>query len=280
MGAPRSRTTPRSTAQTEPARAFCDERGYAFRDRVVNLPVSGLLFRSSKHVIMENVVDARGADTPFVFATVSRGRRVRGLKLVVVPLPRPVPNLVLLSSSGRVLRDAGIALQESQRLAVEGDFQDAFTLYCPAGYERDALYVFAPDLLRRLMDAATGCDVEIVDDRVLIYAPAGAFAKPGQLDALPGLVRYLHEKFERQTRRYRDERRTDESLDDPFRRAQVTSGGADATDERHLVGASGRRLRTRTTAWQKVGIAAAALLMAAAGAYWVGMVATAMFGGG
>ncbi|MFF2272204.1 hypothetical protein ACFVTX_08010 [Agromyces sp. NPDC058136] len=245
---------------------------------MVNLPVSGLLFRSSKNVVMEGVVDALDADAPFVFARVAaRRRRVRGLKLVVIPLPRPVPNMVLLSSSGGVLRNSGIALKESQRLAVEGDFQDVFTLYCPAGYERDALYVFTPDLLRRLMDSAAGCDLELVDDRVLIYAPARAFAKPGQLDELPGLVRYLHEKFERQTGRYRDERRTDEELDDPFRRAQVTANRA--TEERQVVGASGRRLRTRTTAVQKVGIAAAAALMLAAGTYWLGMVATAMFGG-
>lgn len=270
--------TPRSrTARHELAQAFCDERGVAFRDRVVNLPVSGLLFRSSRHVVMEGVVDARDADAPFVFAAVSRRRRgLRGLKLVVVPLPRPVPNMVLLSTGDSVLRSSGIALRESQRLAVEGDFQDVFTLYCPAGYERDALYVFAPDLLRRLMDSAAGCDLELVDDRVLIYAPAQAFSKPGQLDELPELVRFLHEKFERQTRRYRDERRTDEELEDPFRRAQVTT--SQGAEERHLVGASGRRLRTRTTAVQKAGIAAAALLALAAATYWIGMVATAMFG--
>ena len=257
------------------AEAFCRERGYAFRDRLVNLPVSGLLFRSSKNVIMEGVVDALGVDAPFVYARVSaRGRRLRGLKLIVIPLPRPAPNMVLLSTSGNVLKSLGIALREFQRLAVEGDFRSRFTLYCPAQYERDALYVFTPDLMGRLMDAAAGCDLEIVDDRVLIYAPAHAFSKPGQLAELPELVRYLHEKFDRQTRRYRDERRTDEELGDPFRRAQVTTSRG--TEDRHLVGASGRRLRTRTTAWQKAGIAAAAALALSAALYWIGMVATAM----
>ncbi|SIO00828.1 hypothetical protein SAMN05443544_2181 [Agromyces cerinus subsp. cerinus] len=255
---------------------FCDERGYRFRDRIVNLPVSGLLFRSSKNVVMTGVVDALDAAAPFIFAGVSaRGRRLRGLKLIMLPLPRPVPNMVLLSATGNVLKHLGIALKESQRLTVEGTFQSVFTLYCPAEYERDALYVFTPDLMGRLMDAAAGCDMEIVDDRVLIYAPPHAFSKPGQLDALPGLAQYLHEKFERQTRRYRDERRTDEALDDPFRRAQVTTSRG--TEERHLVGASGRRLRTRTTAWQKVGITAAATLALSAALYWIGMVATAMF---
>ncbi|MGH3704056.1 MAG: hypothetical protein ACRDT9_05445 [Agromyces sp.] len=274
MGGSRSRS-----AQQELAESFCDERGYAFRDRVFNLPVSGLLFRSSKNVVMDGVVDALDDEAPFVYAGVSaRGRRLRGLKLIMIPLPRPVPNMVLLSTSGNVLKNLGIALKESQRLSVEGDFQSLFTLYCPAGYERDALYVFTPNLLRRLMDAAAGCDLEIVDDRVLIYAPAHAFSKPGQLAELPGLVRYLHETFERQTRRYRDERSSGEAANDPFRRAQITMSRG--SDEQHLVGASGRRLRTRTSPWQKVGIGVAAALVLSAAIYWIGMVATAMFGWG
>lgn len=266
------------TAQASQAVAFSAERGYVFRDRVVNLPVSGLLFRSSRNVVLHAVVDALSTDTPFVFARASaRGRRLHGLKLIMLPLSRPVPNMVLLSTTGNVLRKLGIALAESQRLRVEGDFQSRFTLYCPARYEADALYVFTPDLMGRLMDAAPGCDVEVVDNRVLIYAPAHAFSRPGQLDKLPDLVRFLHEKFDRQTQRYRDSRQSDDALKDPFRRAQVTAThGAEAE---HLVDSAGRRLRTRTTAWQKVGIATAGAVALAAAAYWVGMVVTALLPG-
>lgn len=37
-------------------------------------------------------------------------------------------------------------------LSLEGDFDRYFTLYCPGDYERDALYVFTPDLLALLID--------------------------------------------------------------------------------------------------------------------------------
>lgn len=258
------------------AEAFCAEHGFVFRDRVINLPVSGVLFRSSRNVVMRGVVDALSSDTPFVYASVTaRGRQLRGLKLIMLPLPRPVPNMVLLNTTGHVLKKLGIALKESQRLRMEGDFQSRFTLYCPAEYETDALYVFTPNLMSRLMDAAPGCDLEIVDDRVLIYAPAHAFSKPGQLDGLLTLVPYLHETFDRQTRRYRDARRPDDALNDPFRRAQVAM--SQGTDGGHLVGSSGRRLRTRTTAPQKAGIAAAVTVALAAATYWIAMVATALF---
>lgn len=266
-----------SLTRAAPLRAFSAERGYVFRERMVNPPVSGLLFRSAKSVVFHEAVDALGTDTPFLCARVSaRGRRLRGLKLVMLPLPRPVPNMVLLSTTGRVLRKLGVTLNESQRLAVEGNFNTRFTLYCPAEYQTDALYVFSPDLLGRLMDAADGCDVEIVDNRVLIYAPARAFSTSDQLAVLPDLARFLLDKFDRQTRRYRDERRSDDAMKDPFRRAQLTST-KEGTEHGHVVGSSGHRLRTRTTAWQKVGIACAAALALAAAVYWVSAVAAAIF---
>ncbi len=257
------------------AEEFCAERGHVFRDRVDNPPISGLLFRSTKHVVMEGVIDALDTDAPFTFARViARGRR-RGIKVIMLPLPRPVPNMVLLSSTGGVLKRLGVALRESQRLSVEGDFHSRFTLYCPSQYQRDALYVFSPDLLARLVDSADGCDVEIVDNRVLIYAPARAFSKPGQLAELPRLARHLHEKFARQTRRYRDGQRSADQLSDPFLRAQITAT-AQRTEHGHIVGTVGRRLRTRTTAWQKVGIALGVALALAAALYWVAMVVSAL----
>lgn len=266
-----------SPTRTAPLRAFSAERAYAYRERMTNPPVSGLLFASSKSVVFHEAVDALDSDSPFLYARVSaRGRRLRGLKLVMMPLPRPVPNMVLLSTTGGVLRRLGIALNESQRLAVEGDFNTRFTLYCPTEYRADALYVFSPDLLGRLMDAAAGCDVEIVDNRVLIYAPARAFATPEQLAVLPDLVRFLRDKFDRQTSRYRDARRSEAALKDPFRRAQLTST-REGTEQGHVVGSSGNRLRTRTTAWQKVGITCAATLALAAGIYWLSAVASAIF---
>lgn len=266
-----------SHVRTAPLQTFSAERGYAFRTRIVNPPVSGLLFRSAKNVVFHEAIDALDADIPFLCARVSaRGRRLRGLKLVVLPLPRPVPNMVLLSTTGRTLKKLGVALNESQRLAVEGDFNSRFTLYCPPEYRVDALYVFSPDLLGRLMDAASGCDVEIVDNRVLIYAPASAFSTSEQLAALPELARFLLDKFDRQTRRYRDERRSNEALNDPFRRAQLTST-RERTEHGHVVGGLGHRLRTRTTAWQKAGIACAAAVALAAAVYWVSAVATAIF---
>ena len=59
---------------------------------------------------------------------------------------------------------------KSQILSLEGDFDKYFTLYCPKEYERDALYVFTPDLMALLIDEAAPFDVEIVDDWMFVYS--------------------------------------------------------------------------------------------------------------
>ncbi|WP_354002739.1 hypothetical protein [Microbacterium elymi] len=53
---------------------------------------------------------------------------------------------------------------------LEGDFDQHFALYCPEGYEQDALYLFTPDIMARFIDHAAALDVEIVDDWLFLYA--------------------------------------------------------------------------------------------------------------
>lgn len=77
----------------------------------------------------------------------------------------PLPNIVLRSRGGRL----PIPPAAPQQLSLEGDFDQYFTLFCPAGYETDALYLFTPDVCARLIDAASAFDVEIVDDQLYLY---------------------------------------------------------------------------------------------------------------
>ncbi|WP_431805149.1 hypothetical protein [Microbacterium sp. bgisy203] len=61
-------------------------------------------------------------------------------------------------------------IDRRQRLRLEGDFDRFFTLYCPRGYERDALYLFTPDIMTRFIDRAAAFDIEIVDDWLFLYS--------------------------------------------------------------------------------------------------------------
>ena len=91
---------------------------------------------------------------------------------VAVKLDTPLPNIVLDARSNNSLFGSNLpeSLARGQRLSLEGDFDEYFTLYCPTGYERDALYLFTPDIMARFIDHAAALDVEIVDDWLFLYA--------------------------------------------------------------------------------------------------------------
>jgi len=90
---------------------------------------------------------------------------------VAIKLDAPLPNIVLDAKSNNVLgTNLPASLARGQRLSLEGDFDRYFTLYCPTGYEQDALYLFTPDIMARFIDNVAALDVEIVDDWLFLYS--------------------------------------------------------------------------------------------------------------
>jgi hypothetical protein len=91
---------------------------------------------------------------------------------VAIKLDVPLPHIVLDATSNNGLFGASnlpATFDDDQRLRLEGDFDQHFSLYCPAGYEADALYLFTPDVMARFIDTAAALDVEIVDDWLFFY---------------------------------------------------------------------------------------------------------------
>jgi hypothetical protein len=88
----------------------------------------------------------------------------------MIRLAHEMPHIRVIARRGIVRR----ALTEmsrpdrEQRLSLEGDFDRHYALHCPAGSERDALYLFTPDVLAVLIDRVRGLDVEVVGDRLLL----------------------------------------------------------------------------------------------------------------
>ena len=94
---------------------------------------------------------------------------------LAVTLPRPLPNMILDSVGNNSLFGSSLMYppERDQRLSLEGDFDDYFDLYVPRGYERDALYIFTPDLMALLIDESADADVEIRGNQFVAYVPGG-----------------------------------------------------------------------------------------------------------
>lgn len=130
---------------------------------------------------------------------------------VAVRLDAPLPHLLLDAVATRPRDGAKLPahLAPQQRLSLEGDVDRHFSLFCPAGYETDALYLFTPDLLARLIDGAPDLDVEIVDDWLFLYAYGreGSTLDPARWAQLFAVVGMLLDRLAAWGR-WRDERLT------------------------------------------------------------------------
>lgn len=88
----------------------------------------------------------------------------------MIRLAHEMPHIRVIARRGPLRRALTMMSrpEREQRLSLEGDVDRHFALYCPAGSERDALYLFTPDILALLIDRVRGLDVEVVGDRLLL----------------------------------------------------------------------------------------------------------------
>lgn len=146
-------------------------------------------------------------------------------------LDRKLPHMVLdARGNNSILGGSSLptSFRRDQRLSLEGDFDKYFTLYCPREYERDALYVFTPDLMALLIDESATFDVEIVDDWMFVYsAQPLELDRPAPVQRMFRIIDTVGAKTLRQTDRYADDRIGDSTID--------------------LVAPRGRRLRKSST---------------------------------
>lgn len=191
---------------------FAQANGMSYEAKVTDPPLPGMIFSLGRSRQSTDLI--RGTRPRFVeFGnyqyTVQSGKNSTTYRwgYVAVKLDVPLPNIVLDAKGNNGFgSNLPASFDREQHLSLEGDFDQYFTLYCPAGYERDALYLFTPDIMARFIDNAAQLDVEIVDDWLFLYTQR----KVSTLDSatwawLFGAVGALLTKFD-QWARWRDER--------------------------------------------------------------------------
>ena len=191
---------------------FAQANGLTYEPRIDTPLLPGMIFSLGHSRMSTDVL--RGTTPRFVeFGnyqyTVRSGKSSTTYRwgYVAVKLDVPLPNIVLDAVGNNGFgSNLPASFQKEQRLSLEGDFDQHFTLYCPAGYEQDALYLFTPDIMARFIDNAAQLDVEIVDDWMFLYTPRQASTLDADTWAwLFGAVGALITKFD-QWARWRDDR--------------------------------------------------------------------------
>jgi hypothetical protein len=193
---------------------FARANGMSYMPRMPRPPLPGMIFGIGNSRVSSDIV--RGTVPRFVeFANYTydtgsgKERHTFHWGYVALKLDTPLPNIVLDSTSNNDLfgvSNLPVSFDKDQRLHLEGDFDKHFALYCPRGYERDALYLFTPDIMARFIDNAAALDVEIVDDWLFLYSKRDfSTLDPATWEWLFSVVGALLDKFA-QWSRWRDER--------------------------------------------------------------------------
>ncbi|MGN7860303.1 hypothetical protein ACTJI8_06955 [Microbacterium sp. 22303] len=191
---------------------FAAANGMSYIGTIADPPLPGMIFGHGSGRATTDAV--RGTQPRFVefgnyrYTTGSgKDAHTHQWGYIAVKLDVPLPHIVLDALGNNALGSSlPASFDKHQRLSLEGDFDRYFTLYCPAGYETDALYLFTPDVMVRFMDSAALLDVEIVDDWLFLYTqrPVSTL-DPNSWGWLFGAVAAVLGKLD-QWERWRDDR--------------------------------------------------------------------------
>jgi hypothetical protein len=207
---------------------FARSNGMTFSPRDPDPNYPGAIFRnggSRAAVDHFRSVEGRFFDTGNFQYVVSNGKSSTTITwgFLALHLERRLPHMLLDSLQNNMFGLGGLAglFSRDQVLSLEGDFDRSFTLYCPKEYERDALYVFTPDLMALCIDEAAPFDIEIVDDWLFVYSTrAFRMDDPYLLSRIFRIIDLVGAKALRQSRRYQDDR-----VDAPFPANMVAQPG-------------------------------------------------------
>lgn len=240
---------------------FAWTNGWAYADLLQDTRRPGAAFTRMRRSMERGVVASDDPRIPFELGIVhSVGSRDEGATLqrpfgfVELPLPVKVPHIVLRNRRRSIVPTLGL---RGARMDLEGHFATTFQLLVPEGYQRDALYIFTPDLMARVLDLGAAGELELVEDRAYLYLPARTrFDAPDVMRGIIELAEELHRRLAARTAAYRDET------------AVPIAHGEGVT-----IGLGGQRLGGQGASLLAVAATSAAVILSA------GITAFALFGG-
>jgi hypothetical protein len=141
--------------------------------------------------------------------------------ILELPLNRNLPHILFDSKSAKRRQFSSLYLK-AQKLSVQGTFDQIFDTYVPQTYNIDSLSFVTPEVMEVLVNAKM-YDIEIIDDRVLLYGPLldEADLQP-LIDRGKAIAKHLNDNIDT----YRDDRLTgDARVKDvtPFARSLLQS---------------------------------------------------------
>ena len=173
---------------------FAIRNGYDYR-RNGTVKGTGALLEAGNSRDYFNIVRGRYLEhliTIFNYEyTIGSGKNRRTYRFTVfeIDYDKVLPNMFLRSDRHR-WSTIKPKFQDGRRLDLEGNFDDYFDLFCEEKFEIEALQVFAPNIMEKLMKEWNNLNLEFVDDKIYIYQPK-YISKKVDLEKMYAMGQYL-----------------------------------------------------------------------------------------
>lgn len=188
---------------------FAWENGIEYRTGPDRPDYKGVMFDNLPALVMDHLTSTTG--TYFDVGNLAYGTQESAHEgnrgFLAVHLGGALPQIILdAKANNGLMGGLGTHLAGQPTLSLEGDFDRYFTLYCPPGYERDALYIFTPDLMADLIDESHIFDVELRGEWMFAYSMTALdLTDPALLERMFRIVRTVAERAAKRSSRYRDD---------------------------------------------------------------------------
>jgi hypothetical protein len=178
---------------------FALANGYTFNEPETPFTEKGTLFKEGYSPVKSNIVKGVFQDHPIKLfnynLTIGQGKSKHTYFYTVfeIDYDKRIPTMFL-----RVDKHAWQMFTPSfsskRRLVLEGDFDDFFDLFVEEKFEIEALQIFTPDIMHRLMTDWKKFSLEFIEDSIYIYT-LGTIDKKEDLHSMYALAQYLIKKL-------------------------------------------------------------------------------------
>jgi len=185
---------------------FALDNDFGFLAQVSHPPIGPIMF-SVGHNQATTCVVTVGDELTFAkyqFITGSgKYQQVHNTIFARWKLPRAVPQLYLRAKGNWVYDDIGE--YKVQKLQLEGDFDNYFTVYAPPNYQDDALDLLTPDVMQALQTYGAAYDFELLGNYLYVYAAAGTMDQADRLQKFLVGLSQIAAEFDVQVETYMDD---------------------------------------------------------------------------
>lgn len=207
-------------ANTIRLKSFAKQNNFSYKEDIKYDGRQGLIFQEGSSREFTSILRSKNrafSEIGNYKYTIGSGKykQTYNYGYVRIKLPRRLPHMVLDAKKNNLfgkLSNLPTGFSNDQKLELEGDFNSHFTLYAPTQYKTDALYVFTPDVMQSMVDAANDYDCEIIDDSLYLYSSSKLkLADAKSLQEIVHIANLLNKEFTQQTDYYADARVGDRS---------------------------------------------------------------------